>query len=386
MVLTIQQEKQIASRLGRWRLQSVARDLLPGESVCKCCRQRFAGYVSVKLSSANVCHYGGLETCSSVWVCPICAAKISERRREEVEQAVIIAISKGWFVVLLTLTVPHSIDQSLREVLEGYQGSRRLMRGRTSWKTLSKSIGLQGSIRALEATFGLNGWHLHSHEVLFLSVDCDRAALAERILSLWQSACQKGYGRVPNGHGVNVQGADDPDKYLADMTPSIEFSEAGLSSSAVDSWQTSRVARVRGKELLEPGSGQKRWGIAHEVTKTHVKRSRDDASDTPWDLLRRAADGAEWAGALFIEWGRTMKRKHQLEWSRGLWARLGLDGEEKSDEEIAKEDDPDSLLLGLITPAQWNRICSQEMRGEILQAAQLSGWPGVVGLIKALGV
>ena len=32
-------------------------------------------------------HYKGLVTCGNVWVCPICSAKIQERRRQEVEQA-----------------------------------------------------------------------------------------------------------------------------------------------------------------------------------------------------------------------------------------------------------------------------------------------------------
>jgi len=377
-MLSVQDERLIFSRLGRWRLQSVARDLFPDDRISACCRKRFGGFVSVKLAPSGVCHYGGLETCSSVWVCPICSAKISERRREEVEIAV-----QGWLAIdgytcLLSLTVPHSIDQTLSEVLEGYQSSRRKLLNRKTWKSLASDFDLRGSIRSLEATYGVNGWHLHSHEVLFLGRECDTVNLASRVLTLWQSACQAGYGRIPNGHGVDVQGADDLDEYLAAMAPTIETAEAGLADNPGQ--LNKKHARALGNDLLAGGS---RWGIAHEVTKAHLKKSRKAASDTPWDLLRRAADGAAWAGALFVEWGSTMKGRKHLLWSRGLRGLLGIEPE-KSDEEIAKENEPGSVLLGLITPAQWNRICSQELRGEILAVAQRGGWAAVERLIIAL--
>jgi len=379
-VSSVHEESMITARLGRWRLQSVARDLLPDEAVSKCCRKRFAGFVSVKESPSKVPHFGGLETCHSVWVCPICASKISERRREEIDVAVRIWHCLGGATVLLSLTLPHSIEQSLLEVLEGYQGSRRTLLNRKSWKTLSKSVGLKGSVRALEATYGLNGWHLHSHEVLFLDGMCDTVLLTARILPLWQAACATEYGRVPNGHGVKISGADDPDEYLAAMSPTIEVAESGLSGSCSESLDKYR-ARAAGGDLLTGGAS--RWTIAHEVARAHSKKSRVDSSDTPWDLLRRAADGATWAGALFIEWARSMKGRKHLLWSRGLRALMGLDAE-KTDEEIANEDEAGSVLVGLITPAQWNRICSQEMRGEILAAAARGGWAAVERLIIAL--
>ena len=71
-----------AVRLERFALQSVARSILPKARTAKCLRVPFARSVGVFHSQAQEsAHYGGLVTCASVWACPICAAKISERRR-----------------------------------------------------------------------------------------------------------------------------------------------------------------------------------------------------------------------------------------------------------------------------------------------------------------
>src|SRR5438552_1083589 len=72
----------------RWQLQREARALLPHERVAFCMRRIQATTVDVFYSPQHQsAHYGGLMVCGSVWVCPLCAAKISERRRAELEQA-----------------------------------------------------------------------------------------------------------------------------------------------------------------------------------------------------------------------------------------------------------------------------------------------------------
>src|SRR4051794_16390042 len=68
----------------RWQLQREARALLPDERVAFCMRRIQATTVDVLYSPQHKsAHYGGLMVCGSVWVCPLCAAKISEHRRVE---------------------------------------------------------------------------------------------------------------------------------------------------------------------------------------------------------------------------------------------------------------------------------------------------------------
>ena len=80
---------QIA-RAERWALKSVVNRLLSGERVSKCMvlrapipGQSLAPIEVHKGHTHGKAFYHGLMSCGSVWTCPICAAKIAERRRVE---------------------------------------------------------------------------------------------------------------------------------------------------------------------------------------------------------------------------------------------------------------------------------------------------------------
>ena len=77
-------------RVERFALQSVARDILPTSRTAKCLRIRaYDKDVQVwKSKNHKTASYAGLQTCGSVWVCPVCGAKVVERRR--------VRFSKPW--------------------------------------------------------------------------------------------------------------------------------------------------------------------------------------------------------------------------------------------------------------------------------------------------
>ena len=95
---------------GTLRAQSVARDILPDSRTAKCLRIRAHDRdVQVwKSKKHKTASYGGLQTCGSVWVCPVCGAKVVERRRGEIQQAMAQHRACGGEVHLLTLTAPHT--------------------------------------------------------------------------------------------------------------------------------------------------------------------------------------------------------------------------------------------------------------------------------------
>ncbi|MDF9645043.1 hypothetical protein, partial [Bacillus cereus] len=81
-------EKLRLARAERYACQSVARKALPNERVSMCLRRVNGSFVQVlKHKKTQKAFYDGLLVCSSVWNCPVCAAKISERRRKELKQA-----------------------------------------------------------------------------------------------------------------------------------------------------------------------------------------------------------------------------------------------------------------------------------------------------------
>jgi hypothetical protein len=111
-------------KLERFALQSVARLILPKTRTAKCLRVPFRpdGSVAVLYSPAHQsASFGGLCTCSSVWVCPVCSAKISERRRLEIQAAVKAWEAQGGSVVLLTLTHGHGPRDPLAGLLQAEQ-------------------------------------------------------------------------------------------------------------------------------------------------------------------------------------------------------------------------------------------------------------------------
>src|SRR5665811_2290520 len=92
-------------RVERFMLQSVVRKLFPKSRTNNCLRVRQGGQQIQVLKSTEhkTASYSGLQTCGSVWRCPVCAAKIAERRRVEIQAAMAMHQEAGGCVDLLTL-------------------------------------------------------------------------------------------------------------------------------------------------------------------------------------------------------------------------------------------------------------------------------------------
>ena len=88
-------EKAREARSERYIMQSIAKKAVPEERVSTCLRTRirkkgndhFEDIKVWKHTQTNKAFYSGLNVCASVWTCPVCAAKITERRKLELEQA-----------------------------------------------------------------------------------------------------------------------------------------------------------------------------------------------------------------------------------------------------------------------------------------------------------
>ena len=77
------------SRVERYKLKSAVNDFISKSRTAKCMRwirgnnqaQVFT-YINPQSQKTHA-FYGNLMVCGNVWLCPLCAAKISERRREK---------------------------------------------------------------------------------------------------------------------------------------------------------------------------------------------------------------------------------------------------------------------------------------------------------------
>ncbi len=333
----------LSARLERWRLQSVARRVLFEEKhtieYCKRALVPLRSGVNV-WNGEKGAYYTGLISCGSVWVCPICAAKISEGRRVDLVEANARWRKQGGNILLMNLTPRHYDFQPLREVLGHVTIARRLMKNRKPWKAWEKEVGLVGSVRGLEVTFGENGWHVHTHDLLYL----ENGKLSEdsegRVLDMWQSACVSAGMVMPTERGCVIHDGRYADRYTS------------------------------------------KWGLESEITKGHSKTGRN-GNVSPWDMLRAIGGGNKEWPAKFREYAKGFHGRHQLQWSKGLRELLGL-GAPVSDEDLAKTEPDGGEFLGLLGREQWRIIEKADKRGELLEAAHREGWPGVLKFITTL--
>jgi len=343
----------------RYELQAAARELLPREGVANCMR----GIVPKPGASYQVdviyapikgqAHYGGLQTCRSVWHCPVCAAKISERRREELSTALRIW-SEEWKseqhrLLLVTFTLQHNASDDLSIVLKALIRSRGLMVSGRGAKYLSETYGVVGMIRALEVTYGVSGWHPHLHVLMFFSQEVPIIPFEQEMKDRW-SKCVTSSGRYASWqHGCDVR-----------------FSDADI-AAYVTKW---------GKEP--------KWTASHEMTKAVTKKGKRGGK-TPMQLLSDYSSGDAVAGRLWLQYAVNFRGQRQLYWTPGLRERLGL-GKERSDDEIAIEQEEIGILLSSLTFGAWRVIVANDARGELLEVATTGDAEKLQQFLDSLGV
>lgn len=344
------------ARVQRFILQSVARKFLPKSRTDKCLRLR-QGSKQIQVWQSiehKTTSYSGLQTCGSVWACPVCSAKIAERRRVEIIAAMAAHKAAGGVVNMLTLTAPHQRSDKLGELLEKQAVALKFFFKDWSVKKVFKEMGVVGQIRALEVTHGRlsasnNGWHPHYHILQFAGLGGDLVAFdrvqmldwSMRLYPRWAACCVRaGLGEPSAAHGIKLDNGSKAAKYVS------------------------------------------KWGLEDEMTKGHTKKALH--GETPFDFLRAylADPKDKQAGALFKEFAETFKGKRQLHWSAGLKKRYAIG--EATDEEIAVQMDDYAVMLGTITLEQWRDVLRVEGRGVLLQIAASGGWDAVCRFMETI--
>jgi len=227
----------VPTRLERFIIQAASRKACLGSKVVRiknCLRLRQKGFdISVHRSKEHsTCAYGGLQTCGSVWVCPVCAAKISERRKHELQKAIEQHKQSAGDVLLLTLTNPHYLGDKLAYVLAGQTLALKYFNAGRSASEFNQSIGYMGSVRALEVTHGRkravnNGWHPHYHILLFVQSGLDLGFLRYEIWLRWLKACQKAnMPALPDlKHGVSLEDGSKAAAYASQIVPLYDLGD-----------------------------------------------------------------------------------------------------------------------------------------------------------------
>jgi hypothetical protein len=356
-------------RAERYELLSAARTLLMARGralnlehpadharTAKCMHTPFGLVAVLRGAESRNAFYRNLVACGSVWACPVCAAKVQERRREEIATAFDWAYSNGLQPVMVTLTFPHQAWQSLGDLVMQQRAALKMLRKGRGWDKFMRLSGYQGLIRALEITSGLHGWHPHTHEIWFVSPHVKAEDLAIEVTKKWASACARA-------------GLLDPKK-------NKQMKAFARHAVDVKGWCAT-------SDYLAKADDARHWGADREMAKGSTKAGKAKGLH-PFGLLASAAAGDVQAGKLYVEFVDTMKatRSRQLFWSPGLKNRVGLN--EKTDEELAAEEREPADLLGLLEREDWVNVRRSRQRAQVLDAAELGGWSAVALLLGRL--
>lgn len=362
---------------------------------CAKCGQPVESGVGV-MTDGTKARYTGTMLCGSIWACPMCSAIIRHERAHEVELAIgnhaeklrkmaadqwqerhkgerlpaQLAVPDDFgFYAFGTLTLRHDRSMPLAMTLDAIlRGWSKLINGKP-WKKAVERWNIRGFVRAIEVTYGKNGWHPHIHFVAFLDDELDAVQQAELhswLLNRWRGMVERvaaeyradgngGYNVAPNDeHGLDLQ-------FKVGM-------EAGRSAAEY-------VTKVQGDK------GQ--VTLSQEIARGDIKNGRA-GSVNPFQLLDRGCLGLTdfQRMDLWLEYWQATLRRRCITWSRGL--RDDLDVEEKKDEELAQQVDELPGLVGYVVSNRAYRKVRKEtpeLLADALEAAEHEDWKEVARLL-----
>jgi hypothetical protein len=341
----------------RYALQEVAGDILPEERVRKCSRHLIPSKKDVEVNrekSGKSAWYRNLQICASVWMCPVCAHRITEGRRVEVQQCLDNINCRK---ILVTYTLRHSRDDVLSVVLEGLTEAYKAMWSGRWQVSFKDDWGYLGAVKTIEVTHGKNGFHPHIHTILFLNCSSSTEELETQLLSVL---------RVRWLHCLEMRGRDASWEY-------------GLKATAV----YSSVAEYVTKWGREPANAIG-WNIASEVTKSPVKRAHADGF-TPLQMLYKAALGEGRYRALWSVYATTFKGTPQVRISPLLREMAGLTSASHSDGDLAGGSTVDSYLFASISHEDWRIVVRKGARGRLLDLAKVGDIEEFLSFMQSLG-
>lgn len=346
-----------SSSENRYRLQGLAREILGDRDkrLRECLRVQRPGIEQVEIRrdpDKATAHFRGLILCNRVWTCPVCSARISNQRREELTQALAAAKLLGLHPVLVTYTLRHDGSDPLQHVLSGLLDALRAFKSGRAYQDIKDEYGIVGGIRSLEMTYGQSGWHPHVHELLFLDQNLSPMALAglrKWLVDRWVASLRKLGFDASYAHGIDVRNAD------------------------------SKIAEYVAKFGREPREME--WGIEHELANAASKKAHADGL-TPFQLLESYDIGDKLAERLFLEYAAAMQKHLQLRWSPGLRALLKMP-EELADEQLTLiEDTPAAYTAVEIDRANWNQVLLHDLRGALLWLVAQGDWSTLTALLR----
>lgn len=246
------------------------------------------------LSNGNRSIFIGNSSCKNAWTCPKCAAKKARTACVEISGIIDAMKLRGCVPIMMTLTVPHSQNQSVEFTVDVlYTAWRKFKTGKcntsrdkkfgtgNAFIRFCREFDIKHWYRAAEATFGHNGWHPHFHCLLFVP----RQHLKK--LAAWEGRLRRSWFRLVlrcmverwKNDGSNESRADFLRRRIVEQKNS-ESSPLFLSKDG-----NGDIAAVNASAYLAGIASAK--NAAFELSSIHLKQARAGHL-TSFEVLHKA--------------------------------------------------------------------------------------------------
>jgi len=335
--------KPVREKLYRIR-SKISKEKIVSQRTANCGYKTIGRHAEINFNplhgSVNV---SNIETCASVWQCPVCRSKIMQKRANELQIIEERFKAEGGHTAMITFTVPHYKHQSLKTIQgnhkgkTGISGAMARLRQHRAWRSLKKQIGYISDCRATEITHGSNGWHQHMHMIIYTHREIDIETTEPVLLNLWADCCEAAQLDRPNNHGVKItRGAS---QYIA------------------------------------------KWGAASELTSTTAKEGKNGNMSIS-EMEATMLTDPDSVKMTLKEYYTTMKGRKLLTWSGHNMRAQFLDTE-LTDEEIAKDDHGEGERLFVVDVKTWHQIYNTGLIGTMLSMIEKDPQNGLFAFLRA---
>jgi hypothetical protein len=333
-----------------------------------CCRTLLGASAGVyRANDGTRARVSGIVTCKHIWTCPTCAMHLAEHRRAELTSGMARWSKMRGHVYLMTQTFRHSRDDELPELLAKFRAAQKRFKQSTAYKRVSTSVGRRGGVRSIEVTWGdENGWHPHSHELLFYTADLARLPGVRLVVDPERGP------RFVGGVVSELRGA-----WIAALD---REGLDGTESRAFDI----RPGDYAAEYVAKFGRDVDGWNVQDELTRQHAKLGKLAgvlSHFSPFQMLALWAEGDRsypW-GELFRAFAAAFAQQRMLYWSPKLKGLLGL--ADKTEDEIFQElgidrARPDETRIAALNVNQYAVVYSRGAIAELLELARILDDPG----------
>lgn len=321
------------------------------------------------LSNGESAKFFGHITCKNTWCCPICTARVMEKRRQRV-QAALDALGDKLFAFGMTFTTPHLRFQSCHEVTQilydtwtRFNNCKSLSKSKEDnftkpVKNFFKHLNIKYYVKIAEYTWGANGWHPHFHCIFWTDYQNKNQILS------FQKQLQQSWNRFYENCAKSYWKKNNLDRDINKFLNIIDHAALSGSSESVNFSKNTdgSIMQIKSSEYVAG------WGGDSEITGNYQKKASHEQHFTPYQILEKAEHDKKFED-LYIEFCLEVSNyvHKRTAFARGLTDIINKFIEIQGYKNvIKKKSEKDWKILCWFTYEQWQHLCYKNKQYPIL--------------------